>query len=40
MNHLHPLKNLKADIPASIVVFFVALPYADLSIPKHVLSNL
>jgi MFS superfamily sulfate permease-like transporter len=26
MNHLHPLKNLKADIPASIVVFFVALP--------------
>ena len=23
-----------------IVVFFVALPYADLSIPKHVLSNL
>jgi len=26
MNHLHPLKNLKADIPASVVVFFVALP--------------
>jgi len=26
MNQLHPLKNLKADIPASIVVFFVALP--------------
>ena len=23
-----------------IVIFFVALPYADLSIPKHVLSNL
>lgn len=26
MNHLHPFKNFKADIPASIVVFFVALP--------------
>ena len=26
MNHLSPFKNLKSDIPASIVVFFVALP--------------
>ena len=26
MNHLNPFKNLKSDIPASIVVFFVALP--------------
>lgn len=26
MNSLHPFKNLKADFPASIVVFFVALP--------------
>ena len=25
-NQLNPLKNLKADIPASIVVFLVALP--------------
>ncbi len=26
MNHLSPFKNLKSDIPASVVVFFVALP--------------
>ncbi len=26
MSHFHPLKNLKSDIPASIVVFLVALP--------------
>ena len=26
MNSTNPFKNLKADIPASIVVFFVALP--------------
>ena len=26
MNTLHPFKNLKYDVPASIVVFFVALP--------------
>lgn len=26
MNTFHPLKNLKSDIPASIVVFLVALP--------------
>ncbi len=26
MNKFHPLKNLKSDIPASIVVFLVALP--------------
>ena len=26
MNTLNPIKNLKADFPASIVVFFVALP--------------
>jgi len=26
MNSINPFKNLKADIPASIVVFFVALP--------------
>mgnify|MGYP005695176069 FL=1 len=26
MNNINPFKNLKADIPSSIVVFFVALP--------------
>ena len=26
MNNSNPFKNLKADFPASIVVFFVALP--------------
>ena len=26
MNSSNPFKNFKADIPASIVVFFVALP--------------
>ena len=26
MNNTNPFKNLRADIPSSVVVFFVALP--------------